>query len=48
MNDNMWHHAAWVYDGTTLKLYVDGVQQSESAISGKTDAYVVVNTPTAV
>ena len=48
MNDHMWHHAAWVYDGTMLKLYIDGVKQSESLIAGKTNVYVVVNTPTAV
>ncbi len=24
INDNEWHHTAFTYDGTTLKLYVDG------------------------
>ena len=35
MDDHDWHHAAWVYDGSSLKLYVDGVLKSTSAISGK-------------
>ncbi|WP_216691005.1 LamG-like jellyroll fold domain-containing protein [Hymenobacter siberiensis] len=32
--DGRWHHVAGTYDGTTLRLYVDGVQQSSRAASG--------------
>lgn len=28
LNDNIWHHVAMVKDATTLRLYVDGVQQA--------------------
>ncbi|KAI0239669.1 hypothetical protein LSAT2_009631 [Lamellibrachia satsuma] len=34
MADNAWHHATWVYDGSNLKLYVDGVIASSDAVSG--------------
>ncbi|MHB1162907.1 MAG: LamG domain-containing protein [Minisyncoccota bacterium] len=35
VNDNMWHHAVFVRDisGSTMKLYVDGVLNSSSALS---------------
>lgn len=29
--DNAWHHAAVTYDGETLKLYVDGILQQQTA-----------------
>lgn len=28
--DNAWHHAAFTYDGATLKLYVDGALQKQT------------------
>ena len=31
--DNNWHHYAATYDGTTMKLYVDGVEEASSDIS---------------
>lgn len=31
VNNDAWHHAALVYDGQTLKLVVDGVQQKQTA-----------------
>ncbi len=34
INDNEWHHTAFTYDGTTLKLYVDGTLDGTLAISG--------------
>ncbi|KAK2186747.1 hypothetical protein NP493_190g03002 [Ridgeia piscesae] len=30
--DNDWHHAAWVYDGKALKLYIDGAFEGSSAV----------------
>ncbi len=32
-----WHHAALTYDGTTLRLYQDGVQVATAAYSGVID-----------
>ena len=32
--DNKWHHVAATYDGSTVRLYVDGVQEATHAISG--------------
>jgi len=32
--NNKWHHVAGVYDGTSLKLYVDGKVLAEKAYSG--------------
>jgi hypothetical protein len=32
--DGHWHHVAGTYDGTTLKIFVDGVLQSSRAASG--------------
>jgi len=34
VNDGQWHHAAASYDGTSLKLYVDGVLHATTAVSG--------------
>ena len=29
-----WHHLAGVYDGSTLKVFVDGVQSGSALVSG--------------
>ncbi|KAK2186748.1 hypothetical protein NP493_190g04029 [Ridgeia piscesae] len=34
MNDHTWHHAAWVYDGAELKLYIDGVLERRDDMTG--------------
>jgi hypothetical protein len=34
VDDDRWHHAAGVYDGTSLRLYVDGVLDASSDASG--------------
>ena len=31
VTDDLWHHAAATYDGQTLKLYVDGILQKQTA-----------------
>ena len=33
-NDDQWHHASGVYDGNTLKLYVDGNLVQSAAVTG--------------
>ncbi|WP_432144080.1 LamG domain-containing protein [Streptomyces sp. bgisy084] len=33
-----WHHVAGVYDGATMKIYIDGVQRASQAQSGKLTA----------
>jgi hypothetical protein len=32
--DDRWHHAVITYDGTALRLYVDGIPESVASISG--------------
>ena len=32
--DDVWHHVAGTYDGSTMRLYVDGVEESSVAKSG--------------
>jgi Concanavalin A-like lectin/glucanases superfamily len=34
INDNEWHHTAFTYDGTTLKLYVDGTLDGIQTAAG--------------
>ncbi len=34
LTTNVWHHLVGVRDGTTLKIFVDGVQAGSTAISG--------------
>lgn len=34
VNNDMWHHAALTYDGQTVRLYVDGVLQKQTAALG--------------
>ncbi len=34
VNDGKWHHAAGVYDGTVISLYIDGVLDNSSRASG--------------
>src|SRR5262249_36833522 len=31
---NAWTHLAWTFDGTTMRMFVDGVQGSTQALSG--------------
>lgn len=37
VNDGVWHHVAGVYDGTVMKLYIDGVLDNQKYISGSVD-----------
>ena len=34
VSDGEWHHAALVYDGKCLKLYVDGVFRKQKPMTG--------------
>lgn len=44
LDDNSWHHGAATYDGTTLKIYVDGVLAGSQTVSApdqvSNDTYV--------
>lgn len=33
-NDGQWHHAAGVYDGSSLRLYIDGVLDASVSVTG--------------
>ncbi len=35
VSDNEWHHVAGTYDGTTMRLWVDGTQDTTLAATGK-------------
>lgn len=37
IDDADWHHLAVVFDGTTKRIYVDGVQDAEQALAGPLD-----------
>ena len=34
VTDNVWHHVVGVYDGASIRLYVDGIQSSPVAVTG--------------
>ncbi len=34
VNDSKWHHIAFTYSGSTLRLYIDGVEDGNSPVSG--------------
>ena len=36
---NKWHHVAWVYDGASLKLYVDKQLDKTTPITGTHDTF---------
>ena len=38
LDDNVWHHGVGVYDGGTLKMYVDGVLRASAAKTGSVNA----------
>ena len=39
LNNTNWHHYALVYNGTNVRSYVDGVQQSSGVLSGNLAVY---------
>ena len=45
MQNNTWQHVAATYNGTTLRIFVNGVQQAESTVSGAIDD---VSAPTVI
>ncbi len=34
INDGLWHNLLFTYDGTNLKLFVDGIQDGQDALTG--------------
>ncbi|HNF01768.1 MAG TPA: LamG domain-containing protein, partial [Ferruginibacter sp.] len=34
VNDNTWHHVAFTYDGSYVRVYIDGIQNFQQAASG--------------
>jgi concanavalin A-like lectin/glucanase superfamily protein len=38
INDNAWHHVALTYDGSNMKLYIDGVEDGSTPQSGNVDS----------
>jgi hypothetical protein len=42
-HDNQWHHVFLVYDGTVMKLYVDGQMQDSHPAEGSIDSAPVLN-----
>ena len=45
MQNNTWQHVAATYDGSTLRIFVNGVQQAESSVEGAIDD---VSAPTVI
>ena len=39
INASQWYHIACVYDGSTIKVYIDGVEESSSSASGSISTY---------
>ncbi len=39
VTNNVWHHAAVTYDGTTWKLYLNGVLEANTVAAGQPPAY---------
>ena len=39
INASQWYHIACVYDGSTIKVYIDGVEESSSNASGSISTY---------
>mgnify|MGYP003850733693 CR=1 FL=1 len=46
VNDNEWHHVAYTYDGNTIRIYVDGVEDAtldaviDTGVAGETDVNI--------
>jgi len=38
VNDESWHHLAMTYDASTLRIFVDGFEETSAPGSGRTDA----------
>lgn len=34
VNDNAWHHVAYTYDGSYVRVYIDGIQNFQQAATG--------------